>query len=40
MHLRPTTMKGYYNKPDETDMILRRHPDGRIWAHRRHRLSG
>ena len=29
----PTTMKGYYNKPDETDMILRRHPDGRIWVH-------
>ena len=27
------TMKGYYNKPDETDMILRRHPDGRIWVH-------
>ena len=29
----PTNMKGYYNKPDETDMILRRHPDGRIWVH-------
>ena len=29
----PTIMKGYYNKPDETDMILRRHPDGRIWVH-------
>ena len=29
----PTTMKGYYNKPDETDMILRRHSDGRIWVH-------
>ena len=29
----PTAMKGYYNKPDETDMILRRHPDGRIWVH-------
>lgn len=29
----PTTMKGYYNKPDETDIILRRHPDGRIWVH-------
>ena len=26
-------MKGYYNKPDETDMILRRHADGQIWAH-------
>ena len=29
----PTTMKGYYNKADETAMILRRHPDGRIWVH-------
>ena len=29
----PTTMKGYYNKPEETDMILRRHADGQIWAH-------
>ena len=26
-------MKGYYNKADETAMILRRHPDGRIWVH-------
>jgi len=29
----PGIMKGYYNKPDETDMILRRHADGRVWAH-------
>ena len=29
----PITMKGYYNKADETAMILRRHPDGRIWVH-------
>ena len=29
----PTVMKGYYNKPEETDMILRRHADGQIWAH-------
>ena len=29
----PTTMKGYYNKADETAMILRRHPDGRSWVH-------
>lgn len=29
----PTAMKGYYNKADETAMILRRHPDGRIWVH-------
>ena len=26
----PTVMKGYYNKPEETDMILRRHADGQI----------
>lgn len=29
----PATMKGYYNKPDETAMILRTHADGRIWVH-------
>ena len=29
----PCLMKGYYNKVDETAMILRRHPDGRIWVH-------
>ena len=29
----PTTMKGYYNKPDETAMILRRHADGLLWVH-------
>ena len=29
----PTTMKGYYDKPDETAMILRRHADGQIWVH-------
>ena len=29
----PGTMKGYYNKPDETAMILRKHPDGRVWVH-------
>jgi len=29
----PCLMKGYYNKADETAMILRRHPDGRIWVH-------
>ncbi len=26
-------MKGYYNKPEETAILLRRHPDGRVWAH-------
>lgn len=29
----PAIMKGYYNKPEETNMILRRHADGRLWAH-------
>ena len=29
----PCLMKGYYNKPEETAILLRRHPDGRIWAH-------
>ena len=29
----PTAMKGYYNKPDETAMVLRRHADGQLWVH-------
>ena len=29
----PGIMLGYYGKPDETAIILRRHADGRIWAH-------
>ena len=29
----PCLMKGYYNKPEETAILLRRHPDGRAWAH-------
>ena len=29
----PAIMKGYYNKPEETAMLLRRHADGRLWAH-------
>ena len=31
----PCLMKGYYNKPEETAILLRRHPDGRVWAHPR-----
>ena len=31
----PCLMKGYYNKPEETAILLRRHPDGRVWAHTR-----
>ena len=29
----PCLMKGYYNKPEETAILRRRHPDGRVWAH-------
>ena len=29
----PCLMKGYYNKPEETAILLRRHPDGRGGAH-------
>ena len=29
----PCLMKGYYNKPEEPAILLRRHPDGRVWAH-------
>ena len=29
----PCLMEGYYNKPEETAILLRRHPDGRVWAH-------
>ena len=29
----PQVMKGYWNKPDETANVLRRHDDGRVWFH-------
>lgn len=29
----PTVMKGYFDKPDETAMLLHRHRDGRVWVH-------
>ena len=29
----PQVMKGYWNRPDETAIALRRHEDGRIWFH-------
>lgn len=28
-----SVMLGYYNKPEETEMILHRHADGRVWVH-------
>ena len=29
----PTMMLGYYGKPEETANLLRKHSDGRVWAH-------
>ncbi len=29
----PQVMKGYWNKPEESASVLRRHADGRIWFH-------
>jgi long-chain acyl-CoA synthetase len=29
----PQVMKGYWNRPDESANVLRRHDDGRIWFH-------
>lgn len=29
----PSMMKGYFNNPAETDYVMRRHSDGRIWIH-------
>jgi len=26
-------MKGYHNLPEETDLVLRRHDDGKLWIH-------
>ena len=29
----PTLMKGYYQRPEETEHVMRLHEDGRIWVH-------
>ena len=29
----PTVMKGYYHHQEETDLVLRKHEDGKIWLH-------
>ena len=29
----PSVMKGYYKRPEETDNVLRRHADGKLWVH-------
>ena len=29
----PSMMKGYYNKPEETNHVMRKHPDGKMWIH-------
>lgn len=29
----PSMMKGYFNKPEETAHVMRRHDDGEIWIH-------
>ena len=29
----PSMMKGYYNRPEETDHVMRLHEDGKVWVH-------
>lgn len=29
----PTMMKGYFNAPEETAYVMRRHDDGQVWIH-------
>ena len=29
----PSMMKGYFNNPEETDFVMRKHADGKVWIH-------
>ena len=29
----PSMMKGYFNNPEETDLVMRKHADGKVWIH-------
>ena len=29
----PTMMKGYFKKPEETEKVMIKHPDGQLWIH-------
>lgn len=29
----PSMMKGYFNKPEETAYVMRKHADGKVWIH-------
>ena len=29
----PSMMKGYYNRPEETAHVMRKHDDGQVWIH-------
>ena len=29
----PTMMKGYFNNPEETALVMRKHEDGQVWIH-------
>ena len=29
----PSVMKGYYNNPEETAFVMRKHDDGEVWVH-------